>query len=787
MRQRDELDLFGDRLRTYRAAAGLTQEELAERAGLSRRGIADLERGARRSPHPQTVRRLGMALGLDAGGLAALLAARHSLRPSRGSGFTPLPVPAPSFLGRARELADARRLIQATRLTLVGTGGVGKTRLALEVARNLAADYASGAVLVELAAVADPALVVRAVASAVGIEEQPDHPLQQTLLAAIRDRAVLVVLDNCEHVVQASAELAEALLDACPNVRILATSREPLGIRAELAWRVPTMSLPPVGQLASIEQVTSADAGRLFLQHAVKARPDFAVTKANAPAIAAICARLDGLPLALELAAARVNLLTVEQIAARLDDLRLLTRGGRTAADRQRTLRGALDWSYNLLSVPEQMLFNRLAVFASGWTMEAAESVCAGDDLPSDEVLDLVGNLVDKSLVGAQARGEATWYSLLFPVRAYALEQLQRSGEELRFRSRHMEWCLQLGEQFGSDWRGPRQRTWFETIEREESNIRAALRGCLDRGDITAGLRLAGALYRYWDLHNRSTEGREWLTALLARATSSTPAVPMAKALGAAGRLATYHGDTAQADAQLGQALRLWCDLANQNGIAHTLIALGSNAQAKHQSATAEVLWRSGLAVARRAGDRLNAYWALHALGRQAAGRGDYACARALHEESLRMKREQHDAFGAASSLSGLAQVAWFCNEYEQARTLLHESLPVLRDLGLWGKVALDLWVLAHVSAACGEPERSVCLFGAVAALRERVGDRRAVSSVLSIDPARVEASLAACRAMLAPVAFQATSSAGAAMTMDEAVTFALATPPYTRRITGAW
>ena len=470
--------------------------------------------------------------------------------------------------------------------------------------------------------------------------------------------------------------------------------------------------------------------------------------------MAQVCRRLDGIPLAIELAAARVR-----RAAGRADRRaagrplpaadRRQPHGAAAPADAaRRRSTGATTCS----TEPERALFA-----AAGGVRRRLDAGGGRGGLrrrrhrrPTD-VLDLLAQLVDKSLVVAEERGSAAWYRLLHPVRAYALEKLHLSGDELNVQSRHLDWYVHLAERFASDWRGPRQRIWFDTIEREEGNIRAALRGCLDRGDITEGLRLPGALYRYWDLHNRSTEGREWLAELLCAVRQSGPDAVTARALVAAGRLATYHGDTRQAEAQLSEALRLWRGLGERTGIAHTLIALGGNAQAQDKSARADALWSEGLAVARGAGDVIDTYWALHALGRQAAGQGDYARAQALHEEGLLLKRQQDDAFGVACSLSGLAQVEWFRDNYDRARSKLCESLPVLHALGMWGKMALDLRVLAHVTADCGESERSACLFGAADALQERVGDRRSAPAVLNAHPALMEASLAACRARLTP------------------------------------
>jgi transcriptional regulator with XRE-family HTH domain len=362
---------FGELLRRYRTAARLTQEELAERAGLSARGVQDLERSVRRSPHSDTTRRLAEALGLGDAERATLLTASNRAGPSGDSAEAPrpapgLPIPLTRFVGRQAELAEIHRLFTTIRLlTLTGAGGMGKTRLALEAARRLAGDYPNGAELVELAGLANPELVPQTVATVLGIVEQPKRVLLDVVADALRTRRLLLVLDNCEHVIVACAELAKRLLQACPELHILATSREPLGIAGESIWRVPSLSLPAGEEVTSFDHIAQAEAVQLFAERAASVLPSFALTERNAPAVAQLCRRLDGIPLALELAAARATVLSVEQLAERLDDaLRLLTAGSRTAPARQQTLRATLDWSYSLLTDLERRLFVRLAVFS---------------------------------------------------------------------------------------------------------------------------------------------------------------------------------------------------------------------------------------------------------------------------------------------------------------------------------------------------------------------------------------------------------------------------------------
>ncbi len=444
--------------------------------------------------------------------------------------------------------------------------------------------------------------------------------------------------------------------------------------------------------------------------------------------------------------------------------------------DRQRTLRGTLDWSYDLLDTSERLLLSRLAVFAGGWTLEAAEAVCGVEAIKTNDVLDLLSNLVNRSLVVADERGQAAWYRLLDPLRAYALEKLQQSGDAVRVQSRHRDWYVQLAERFEAEWRGPQQRAWADSLGREEGNIRAALRNCIDSGEIVLGLRSAGALLRFWDLRSRLTEGRAWLAELLSAVSQSVPVPVMAKALSAAGFLAAYLGDFRTAEAHLTDALRLWRELGNGDGIAGALNALGTSAQVQNENARAEALWTEALEVARQVGDRVDTYWALCMLAKLALRRGDLERARELNDESLALKLQQGDSFGVAASLHVQAQLAWLQSEHERALALVRESLVLLRDLGHWRTVATDLKLLAHITADCGKAEQSARLFGAFEVLQESLGLKGSLSVVLvnDIDPVRTARSLAACRARLTPAEFEAARTAGQSMTTDEAVAFAL-------------
>jgi predicted ATPase/class 3 adenylate cyclase len=435
-----------------------------------------------------------------------------------------LPAQWTRFIGREQAMAEVKRLLTGSRLlTLTGVGGSGKTRLALQVAADLLEEYADGVWLVELASLADPALVPRIVAATLGLREDPGRSPTQTLLEHLRRRAVLLLLDNCEHLLLACAQLAEDVLRGCPQLRLLATSREGLGIMGEQTYVVPSLSLPDPRQLPPLDRLQEFEAVQLFADRAALSRPAFAVTPGNAGAVAQVCHRLDGIPLAIELAA-RVKVLPVEQLAERIDEMyRLLTRGSRTALPRQQTLRALIDWSYDLLSEKERALLRRMSVFAGGWTLAAAEAVCAGDGIAAVEMLGLLAQLVEKSLVQPEEPGSCAErgcgevrYRLLETVRQYARERLLEVGEAAAVRGQHRDWCLSLAERAEPMLTGPEQDEWHERLEREHDNLRAALEWCVESGEAEAGLRLAGALWWFWQVGGYLGEGRERLEKLLA-------------------------------------------------------------------------------------------------------------------------------------------------------------------------------------------------------------------------------------------------------------------------------
>ena len=438
-----------------------------------------------------------------------------------------LPRQLTSFVGREREIEEATRLLgSAPLLTLTGPGGVGKTRMALELAANLLDGYDDGAWAVELGSIADPDLIANTIASTFGVGEEPGRPLLSAVAEHLRGRRLLLILDDCEHVLAAAARAADTIMRADPGVRIIATSREPLGISGEVLFPVPSLAVPNPDRVLTGDPIGQYDALRLFAERCAAAQPSFRVTDSNVASIAQLCRRLDGIPLALELAAARSRVLSVEQIAARLDDrFNLLTGGSRIAVPRHQTLRATIDWSYDLLTQPERAVLRRLSTFAGGSSIEAAEAVCAGDPVESFEVLDLLARLVDRSLVVPEPSADETRFTMLETVREYARERLVESGEADDVRRRHRDWYLALVEEAEpAFFRGPEPGYWLERLDREHDNLRAALAWSEEGADdAEAGLRLAAGLWRFWEIRGFLQEGRGWLERMLRSSARRDP------------------------------------------------------------------------------------------------------------------------------------------------------------------------------------------------------------------------------------------------------------------------
>ncbi len=692
-----------------------------------------------------------------------------------------LPIQLTSFIGREREIGEVTRLLATTRLlTLTGTGGVGKTRLAYQIAAEMVEDFGDGAWLVGLASLADPSLVAKAVASTLGVYEQPGRPLTATLADYLRAKSLLLLLDNCEHLLAATAQLADTLLRSCANVRILATSRERLGIAGELTYRVPSLSLPDPTRLPSLEHLLQYETVRLFAARAAFSESGFEVTRSNAAAVTEVCNRLDGIPLAIELAAARVNVLAVDQIASRLDDrFTLLTGGSRTALLRHQTLRGTMDWSYELLAERERALLRRLSVFASGWTLEAAEAICAGKDVAAEDVLGLLTRLVDKSLVVVETRHGESRYQLLETVRQYARDRLEDAAEATAVRDGHLLWYMQFAERADPGLRGPHQRVWLERLESDHANLRTALQWSKSAaGGAEAEMRLAAALWWFWYARCHWSEGRSWLEDALSRRLGAPPSA-VAKAARGAVILTWRLGDYSRAARLAEESLTCARDAGVGEEIAFSLLNLGLVALYQHDYRRATTLTEDALALCREQGSAWNTSMALAQLGAIVRTLGDYGKAAALYEESLALSKEAGDKWISAYAIRNFGIAVLHQRNYGRAAALFTESLLLCGEVG-------DRWVtdqclegLAHVACAQGQFTRAARLYGAAEALRKSIGSPR-----LTVDKGSYDEHVASLRARLGEAAFAVAWAEGQSMTLEQAVAYAVTpsdtTPPRT-------
>jgi predicted ATPase/DNA-binding SARP family transcriptional activator/DNA-binding CsgD family transcriptional regulator len=704
--------------------------------------------------------------------------------------LTNLPHPLTTFIGRRQEVADVVRRLAGHRLvTLTGPGGTGKTRLALEVARLQVDDYPDGVWLAELGTLTDSMLLPRVIAGVLGVPIEGRGQPVDVLAAELREASLLLVLDNCEHLIGACARLVATLLRACPHVRILATSREALRLPGECSLPVPALPLPVPE--AGFAAVSANDAVRLFSDRVRWHRAEFALTTDNAGDVAAICRRLDGLPLALELAAARTEVLTLPQLAARLDDaLGILTGGNRAASTRQQTLRATLDWSHALLSEAEQTLFRRLAVFRGGWTLETAEAICSGGQgdrgagaqeigglfprspVPlSPSVLDGLAALAAKSLVQVDVTGGEAWYRLLEPIRQYAADRLAASGEADDLRRRHAAHFVDFLEAIEPALSGPEQAACFAGLDREHDNLRAALGWAIDRGDAETALRLGGVLWRYWGLRWHSAEGLAWLETTLALPTATRSPLRARAALGA-GELARRLVDFPRARTLLEESLEISRAGGDAAGIAWALAYLANLLGMTGDAAASRSYARESLALFRTLGDKLGMARTLNVLAEDARLTGDYALASHYYTEALALDRATGDQQGIAIRLHNLGYIALHEGDTAHAVRSFRESFTLNQALGYRTGPLSFLEGMAAAASAADRPRDAARLYGAWIAACVPPGTEFKLHAP---DQAEYDRYVARARAAIGETAFSQAWEQGKIVPLEQAVAEALA------------
>ena len=677
-----------------------------------------------------------------------------------------LPQQVTSFVGRERALTEVEKLLGNVRLlTLVGVGGLGKSRLSLQAAADAVDDFPDGVWLVELAPLTDERLVPQAVASVLGVKEEAGRPVVEALLKAVKDRRLLLILDNCEHLLSACAELAKQMLQAAAQVKILASSREPLHVGGETTYPVPSLAVPELRPNLAPAELTHCEAVRLFVDRAAAAQPSFRVTDHNAAAVVEICRRLDGIPLAIELAAARVRALSVENIAERLSDrLRLLTGGDRTALARQQTLRASIDWSHDLLTERERILFRRFAVFAGGWTLEAAEAVCSGVDVDESAVLDLLADLVDKSLVMVVAEGGR--YRFLETVRQYADERLTQSGESDATRTQHLTFFLALAEQVAPKLLGPEQAAGLQQLDLERENILSAHGFCLRKeGTVEQAYRLVHAIKHYWFMRGLLNLGHHVTVEAISIPIFEPHSLARCRALWVAGQICSYTGRYEDAQRYLHESLAIARHHGDRRMIATVQNYLALAALGQGDRAAAQHHCEEALDLARELGNKREIAVASNALAQLNRLDGKLDGAEALYEQVVALAHELRDREFAAIGILGLAMVAIGRGSARRARHLLREALMIADETGSKPAGQSALEVAAGLAALQEEWEHSARLYGVAEAQTLRTGIRRDPA-----DEAFLQPLLANTREALGESRFTLAEASGGALPFEQAI-----------------
>jgi non-specific serine/threonine protein kinase len=704
---------FGVLLRHFRITKGLTQEELAHKAGLSAHGISDLERGTRTHPYEATIRSLAAALGLNDRQLRELRAASRGHHDPGSEGVDGATQARPgllrsrsrtTFVGRQQEVQEVLRSLERTNLlTLTGTGGVGKTRLALRIA-ELVERGGLRVFSVALASLADASLLEHTVLTALGGRAAPHQPLAEAVVACLAGMRTLLILDNCEHLLDRCAALVDYILNSCPDVQVLATSRELLGIAGEVVWRVPSLAVPDTDR-PCVADANQYAAVRLLVDRAGQVRPGFTLTEDNVESVVQVCKRLDGIPLAIEFAAARIRHLSVAEVAAQLDDrFRILIDGGRTHDHaRHQTMRAALDWSYDLLVQSERDLLHRLSVFAGGCTLEAAKAVCGGGGIDHDRVMELLGSLADKSLIVVEERGGRARFRLLETVRAYATERLG-PAEVAELHRRHRGWFADIAERIDSGLLDSRQ---IAHLEEDYDNFRVALRSSIAQGEYEVGLRLGVALWLFWHMRGLYAEGAAWLTELVAVSADAPPTPARAAALHWAAHLRYVQGHPQGASALLAQSEDVSLRADYDRGLAMCGLIRGIMARDLGHAAEAHAQYARALGRLRQADDWSWQVVILTSFGHALCDEGDTRFAESVALKALRIARTHGHVYGVGRARYILGRVAAARGELRAAQQHLEAAVDDQRQLPFVQGVVWALVCLGPVLLAQGEPNRA--------------------------------------------------------------------------------
>lgn len=679
-----------------------------------------------------------------------------------------LPLPPTALIGRERELAEICKQLtreDAGLITLTGSGGTGKTRLALQAAHDLRAQF-DGVYFIALAAVADARLVLPTIAQALGIPEPTQRTFLDTLTDRLRDRHLLLVLDNFEQVIDAAADIA-ALLGGCPRLHLLVTSRTPLHVRGEQELPVPPLALPDRTRPPELAALSQYAAVQLFIQRARDVVPAFTVTNDNAPAIAEICHRLDGLPLAIELAASRIKLLTPQALLNRLTRrLETLTGGARDLPARQKTLRNAIGWSYELLGEPARLLFRRLSVFAGSWTYDAAEAVVNADQALGYDVFDELETLINNSLLQSREVDGELRFSLLETIREYAGEKLSASGEADRIFGAHAAYFAALAAQAEPALMGPAQGQWLDRLEMERDNLRAALDWCVEH-DVERGIKMAADLYRFWEMHSHYAEGRQRLQIFIDK--SAAPTLARGRALNALGALSDYQGDYANARRCFEETLSIYRALGERRRIAAALNNLAMVSTYQLDFDTARRLYEDSLAIKRELGDVWPIANTLDNLSQTSMYQHDYAAALNYAEEAVTLFKQTEDPTGVAISMGNVGDALLHLGRFDEARLALKDSLTRLTDIGEKDGIADALERFAALALIEDQPSRAATLFAAAAAIRHAIG-----TVPVPPDRAELEANIATVKSGLDVAEFNRAWQTGQTLPVEQAVALAL-------------